>query len=109
MKMSAFRYPSVFLSHGSPMHVFGEDHFSSMLESLSANLPKPKAIIFISAHSVSSETVHILKTNKNKIIHDFNGFPAELYEVQYQCNGDPTLADQISQLLIKSGFQLAWI
>lgn len=103
--MSAFRYPSVFLSHGSPMHAFGEDNFSTMLENLSSSLPKPKAIVFISAHSVSSETVHILKTEKNRIIHDFNGFPQDLYDVQYQCNGDPALADRISQMLVKSGFQ----
>ncbi len=87
------------------MHAFGEDAFSTMLENLSAALPKPKAIVFISAHSVSSDTVHILKTEKNRIMHDFNGFPPELYDVQYQCNGDPALSDQISQLMIKAGFQ----
>ncbi len=103
--MSAFRYPSVFISHGSPMHAFGEDDFSTMLENFAGSLPKPKAVIFISAHSVSSETVHILKTEKNGIMHDFNGFPEELYQIQYQCNGDPALSDQISQLLIKGGFK----
>ena len=103
--MSAFRYPSVFISHGSPMHAFGEDPFSDMLENFAHSIPKPKSIVFISAHSVSSETVHILKTENNKIIHDFNGFPPELYEVQYECKGNPTLSDQISKLLTHDGFQ----
>src|ERR1700757_3185140 len=101
MKMSSFRYPSVFLSHGSPMLAFGEDAFSAMLEKYAATLPKPKAIVFFSAHSVSSDTVHVLKTQKNKILHDFAGFPPALYEVQYQCDGDPALSDRISELLIK--------
>ena len=103
--MSAFRYPSVFISHGSPMLAFGEDAFSSMLEKFAASLPKPKAVVFISAHSVSSETVHILKTDQNTIMHDFNGFPDELYEMNYQCPGEPAVADQVSQLLLKDGFQ----
>lgn len=103
--MSAFRYPSVFVSHGSPMLAFGEDEFSTMLEKLSASMPKPKAVVFISAHSVSTETVHVLKTEKNSIIHDFGGFPDELYKLQYHCDGSPALSDQITQLLIKAGFQ----
>ncbi len=76
-----------------------------MLKNFADSLPKPKAVVFISAHSVSSETVHVLKTEKNTIIHDFTGFPPDLYQVQYQCNGDPTLSDQISKLLVKDGFQ----
>lgn len=103
--MSVFRYPSVFLSHGSPMLAFGEDAFSSMLESFAQSMPLPKAIVFISAHCVSSENVHILKTEKNKIFHDFNGFPQELYDIQYQCDGDPALSDRVSELLTKGGFK----
>jgi len=103
--MSTFRYPSMFISHGSPMLAFGEDQFSEMLENYSSSFPKPKAIVFISAHSVSSDTVHVLKTEKNRIIHDFNGFPPELYKIEYDCNGAPELSDQIVQLLKKNGFQ----
>ena len=103
--MSTFRYPSVFLSHGSPMLAFGEDDYSTMLEEFSASLPKPKAVVFISAHSVSSDTIHVLKVEKNEIIHDFGGFPPELYQLDYQCNGAPALSDQICQLLAKDGFK----
>lgn len=103
--MSSIRYPSVFISHGSPMLAFGEDGFSEMLENFAATLPKPKAVVFISAHSVSSDTVHVLSTEKNSIIHDFSGFPQELYQIQYHCDGSPAVAEQAVQLLKKHGFQ----
>ena len=87
------------------MLAFGEDDFSAMLEKFARTMPKPKAIVFISAHSISTDTVHVLKTPKNKILHDFAGFPPDLYKVQYQCDGDPALSDRVSQLLIKDGFK----
>ncbi len=103
--MSGFRYPSLFISHGSPMLAFGEDQFSEMLEKFTASIPKPKAVVFISAHSVSSDSVHVLKCEENSIIHDFSGFPKELYEVEYPCKGSPELADQIVELLKAKQFQ----
>ena len=102
--MSSYRYPSVFLSHGTPMHAYGEDRYQEMLVSFAASVPKPKALIFVSAHSVSSEQIHVLKTDRNTIHHDFMGFPKELYEINYTCPGDPILADQIIQSLTQAGF-----
>jgi 4,5-DOPA dioxygenase extradiol len=103
--MSVFRFPSVFLSHGTPMLAYGEDQYQAMLEKFSASLPKPKAIVFISAHSVSSEEIHVLKTKQNWIQHDFTGFPKDLYEVQYNCPGDEVLSNQIAEMFLKAGFK----
>jgi 4,5-DOPA dioxygenase extradiol len=103
--MSAFRFPSVFFSHGTPMLAYGEDGYQTMLQNFSASLPKPKAIIFVSAHSVSSDQIHVLKTEKNWIQHDFTGFPKDLYDIQYNCPGDPLLANQVAELFVQAGFE----
>lgn len=87
------------------MLAFGEDDFQAMLLRFAQSMPKPKAVVFVSAHTVSSETIHVSKTKKNRISHDFSGFPPELYQVQYQCDGDPELAERMVQLLQKGGFQ----
>src|ERR1700744_2044168 len=96
--MSAFRFPTVFLSHGTPMHAFGDDSYSEMLHRFSNSIPKPKAVLVISTHSVSDNKIHILRSSENWIQHDFNGFPKELYQVQYACPGDPALAENVSSL-----------
>jgi 4,5-DOPA dioxygenase extradiol len=103
--MSSYRFPTVFVSHGTPMLAHGEDRYQETLAQFAASMPKPKAIIFVSAHSVSSNQVHVLKTEKNTIQYDFSGFPKELYQIQYSCPGDPALADQIIQNLNTAGFQ----
>ena len=104
--MSAFRFPTVFLSHGTPMLAFGEDEYQAMLERFSKSLPKPKAIVFLSSHSVSGDAVHVLQTEKNVIHHDFIGFPDELYQINYECPGDPKLAEKTAQLLKEASFQV---
>ena len=101
--MSTFRYPSVFLSHGTPMSAFGEDSYQEMLHQLAQSLPKPKAVLFISAHTVSSDKIHILKTKRNWNQHDYNGFTQELYDIQYECPGDETLATEVASLLNQAG------
>ena len=103
--MKPFRFPSVFVSHGTPMHAFGEDDYQAKLLQFAKEQPKPKAIVFLSSHSVSSDQVHVLKTEMNTIHHDFIGFPDELYQIKYQCPGDPELSDRITELFLKAGFQ----
>lgn len=104
--MSSFRYPTVFISHGTPMLAFGDDPFHENLARFSASIPKPKAIAIVSAHSVSSEDVHVLRTDKNWIQYDFSGFPKELYQIKYECAGDPKLADEIVRLLQDAQFSV---
>jgi 4,5-DOPA dioxygenase extradiol len=104
--MAAFRFPALFISHGTPMSAFGEDPYQKALTGLSRSLPRPKAIIVLSAHSISNHRIHVLKTEKNRIQHDFMGFPQELYELEYPCPGSPEVADQISRLLAQAGMEV---
>jgi 4,5-DOPA dioxygenase extradiol len=104
--MSPFRYPTLFISHGTPMLAFGDDPFHHRLREFAAQLPKPKAIVVVSAHSVSSESVHVLRTEHNRIQHDFSGFPKALYEIQYSPPGEPWLAEEIATLLHEATFKV---
>ena len=86
------------------MHAFGEDSYQAMLQDFSSSLPKPKAILILSSHSVSDDKVHVLTCETNRIQHDFNGFPKELYDITYSCPGDPELSETAAKLFQESGF-----
>jgi len=101
--MATFRFPSLFVSHGSPMLAYGDDPAQEALSRLALGMPRPKAVICLSAHSVSRDQVKVLKTSSNTIQHDFGGFPDDLYEIDYACSGDPALSDRIISLLKESG------
>lgn len=89
--------PSLFISHGSPDLRFRDHEVKDFLKSLSSKFDKPKSIIIISAHWISSN-LEIL-TNKNpELIYDFHGFDKELYEVKYPIKND---MDLVSNLIKK--------
>ena len=88
------------------MLAFGEDEYQAALFAFSESLPKPKAILFLSSHSVSGDTIHVLKAEKNTIHHDFLGFPDELYKIKYDCPGDPALSERIAELLSTDLFKV---
>jgi len=77
------RLPVVFVGHGSPMNAIEDNRWSRAFRDLGALLPRPAAILAVSAHWY---------------IHDFGGFPEPLYEVQYLAKGDPALADRVIAL-----------
>lgn len=80
--------PVLFIGHGSPLNVILDNSFTRSLAALGNHLPKPKAIMVISAHWLTKGTfVGCMK--KPKIIYDFNGFAEELYNVVYPCSGAP--------------------
>lgn len=93
------RMPLLFLGHGSPMNAIEENEFVAGFRKVAKTLPKPTAIICISAHWFTYGT-KVTAMKMPQTIHDFGGFPKALYEVQYPAKGNPELA-QVTQLLLE--------
>lgn len=100
--MTTIMQPALFLSHGSPMTALGGDELNAIWQRLSRRLTRPEAIIVVSAHWTTRLPL-VTGSAKPETIHDFGGFPAELYEMQYPAPGSPTLAQTIKQRLTQSG------
>lgn len=99
------KYPALFLGHGSPMNAIEENQFVKGFRTISKTLPKPKSILCISAHWFTRGT-KITAMENPRTIHDFGGFPDELYEVQYPAKGDPILAEKARSLLLPEPVEL---
>lgn len=94
--------PSLFISHGSPMLALQPGASGPALARLARELPRPKAIVLVSAHWESRELL-IMSNPQPATWHDFGGFPPALYAVEYPAPGAPELASQISQQLSAAG------
>lgn len=92
------RQPAIFFGHGSPMNALLRNPYTEAWERIGRERQRPKAILSISAHWFVPETGVTIGTAP-KTIHDFGGFPRELYQVQYPAPGDPQLARRVQQLL----------
>lgn len=88
--------PVLFIGHGNPLNAIRDTPFTRMLKLLGKRLPRPKAVLCISAHWMTEGT-WVTHMGKPKTIHDFYGFPQELFNIQYPAPGDPGTADRISQ------------
>lgn len=93
--------PLLFLGHGSPMNAIEENDFVKGFRNIGKSIPKPNAILCISAHWETRGTF-LIAGEKPVTIHDFGGFPKALYEVQYPAPGNPALAMETKQLLTKA-------
>ena len=90
--------PTLFFGHGNPMNAITENGYTAAWRRIGESTPRPKAILAISAHWFVPGTGVTVSTTP-RTIHDFGGFPAELYQVQYPAPGDPALARRIQRLL----------
>jgi 4,5-DOPA dioxygenase extradiol len=90
------KMPVLFIGHGSPMNALEDNEFTGEWQRLAAALPKPKAILCISAHWLT-QGAFVTAMAKPPTIHDFGGFPEALFAVDYPAPGDPGLADRIGK------------
>ena len=98
--------PTLFLSHGSPMHAIEPGAVRGVWQSLARELPRPRALLMVSAHW-ETRLPMLTGQAKPETIHDFYGFPRPLYQVQYPAPGAPQVAERALGLLKAAGFTAA--
>ena len=96
---------SLFVSHGAPTFALEPGLAGPQLTQLGQTLPRPKAVLVVSAHWMTRD-LSVATTARPKTIHDFGGFPSELYRIEYPAPGHPELAKATADLLRTAGFRV---
>jgi 4,5-DOPA dioxygenase extradiol len=101
--------PAIFFGHGNPMNALANNAYTQAWSKIGAGIPRPKAILAISAHWYVPY-VAVTGMKEPRTIHDFGGFPRELFEFAYPAPGDPALAMRIRELLepLDAGIDSQW-
>jgi 4,5-DOPA dioxygenase extradiol len=101
--------PAIFFGHGNPMNALQSNAWTEGWAAIGKSIPRPKAILCVSAHWYLPATL-VTATERPRTIHDFGGFPRELYEVKYAAPGLPELAARVRDLLahVSAGLDNRW-
>ena len=99
------RMPVLFLGHGSPMNAIEENQFVKGFREVAKTIPTPRAILCVSAHWYTKGT-KVTAMDMPRTIHDFYGFPQQLYDVNYAAKGDPILAKDTQKILAPTAVEL---
>ena len=101
--------PAIFVGHGNPMNIIRHNRWTEDWKNLGTAIPRPKAILVVSAHWYVPATM-LTAMPHPRTIYDFGGFPEELYEIKYPAPGEPALAEKVQNMLaqIPAGLDEEW-